>query len=57
MQHLERIPPKYSIVAQNLQDLVDNLGFEQIIDLVDCYYVQLGFAEFELDDGERLFWS
>ena len=34
---IEQIPPKHSNLAQNLQKLIDNFGFEEIVDLVDNY--------------------
>ena len=34
---IEQIPPKHSNLAENLQKLIDNFGFEEIVDLVDNY--------------------
>lgn len=34
---IEQIPPQHSKLAQNLQKLIDNFGFEQIVALVDNY--------------------
>ena len=39
-QLIKQIPAKHKILAQSLADLVDNFGFEQIVDLVDRYSLQ-----------------